>query len=258
MAAGKKQEKSEISVVEIAQGSINFCLLGRTPFFCNRMSEKARFELLFPKGKKNAAEKASSLKHEPIKEFRDSAYVTTDDDQPTRVLMLAAAFKRALESCALDMPGDAKKAQIGRLTWAEGTYVNMFGIPQLSMAVIRNKDMNRTPDVRSRAVLPEWACRVEISFVKPILREQTVANLLAAAGMMRGVGDWRVEKGAGNNGQFTLVDEDNADFKRIIKTGGLKAQDAAFADPIPFDKETADLYEWFKGETSRRGFKVAV
>jgi hypothetical protein len=30
------------------------------------------------------------------------------------------------------------------------------------MTPVRSADMNRTPDVRTRAILPEWACKKEL------------------------------------------------------------------------------------------------
>jgi hypothetical protein len=116
--------------------------------------------------------------------------------------------------------------------------------------------MNRTPDVRSRAIVPEWACRLTVQFAKPIMREQSIANLLAAAGIMAGVGDWRIEKGAGSYGAFRLCSATDPDFVRICKIG-RKQQDAAIADPECYDDETESLLSWYGVEVQRRGFKVA-
>ena len=96
------------------------------------------------------------------------------------------------ECAALDLPG-ARKAQIGRLVQVkEGTYrdlIPIYGEPQLLMSVTRSADMNRTPDIRSRCIIPNWAAQITISFVLPTLRETAVVNLLAAAGITAGVGD---------------------------------------------------------------------
>lgn len=250
-----KQQDAQISVMEVQRGEIEFCVLGSTPLICNRMSEKVKRELLMPAGKKTAADKASNLKHNPMEEFRASPYTLNDEGSPTLLALMSSAFKGALRTAALDMPG-AKKAQIGRLTWVEGMYTPVYGIPQLFMSVTRSADMNKTPDVRTRAIIPEWACRVTISFVKPILREQVVANLFAAAGITMGVGDWRTEKGAGNFGQFRLVSRDDKDFLRIVKAGGRRAQSEAMKAPQCYDTETEEMLSWFDAEAKRRGHKV--
>jgi hypothetical protein len=123
------------------------------------------------------------------------------------------------------------------------------------MAIVRSADMNKTPDVRTRAIVPEWACQVRVTYVQPLIRAQAVANLLAAAGITIGVGDGRPEKGAMSYGQFRIADKDDADFKRIIKEGGRKAQQAALDSPVCYDDETTDLLSWFDGERAQRQLK---
>jgi len=253
----KKTESVEVSVQEIKQKEVTFCLVGKSPLICNRMSQKVLQELLFPAKKKNAAERATTLKHDPLQEYRNSPYTTTDDTAPTRITMLATSFKGALRSAALEIAG-ATKAQIGRLTYIEGDTVSIYGAPQMLMATVRQAGMNRTPDVRTRAILPRWAASVTIQFVSPQLSTETISNLFAGAGVFIGVGDWRPEKGNGNYGQFELVPGDDKRFAEIVKTGGIAEQDAALDSPEFYDKETADLYTWFSAEAKVRDRKIAA
>lgn len=123
------------------------------------------------------------------------------------------------------------------------------------MSIVRSADMNRTPDVRTRAIVPEWACRLRITFVQPLIRAQAVANLLAAAGITIGIGDWRSEKGSGNYGQFRIADKDDSDFKRILKEGGRAAQAEALENPVCYDDETTELLSWFEEERAKRALK---
>lgn len=235
----------EISVLEIRQGQIEFCILGNSPLIYNRMAEKAKRELLMPKGRKTAADRAMSLKHNPIEEYRASVY--RQETGNTRLVFPAPGFKGAMATAALDLPG-TKKSEIGRLVWVPRYSVEVYGIPQLFMSVVRSADMNRTPDIRTRAILPNWACRVTVSFVMPKLREQAIANLLAAAGVTVGIGDFRQEKGKGSFGQFSLVQPDDPEFLRVIAEGGRDAQDAALERPESYDAETAELLDWFSAE----------
>lgn len=252
-----KAKATEISILEIQEGQISVMVMGTTPLICGAMSQKAMQTLLVPPTRKNAAEKAITLKHDPMKEFRDSMYYARKEDSPTRIVYKATCFKKGMMGAALDLPGSSK-AQIGRLVWVESDEVSIYGIPQLLMSVVRCADTNRTPDVRSRAIIPEWCCELTIRYAIPILKEQSIVNLLAAAGIMQGLGDWRPEKGSGNYGQYSLVDADDTAFKAIVETGGKAQQDEAIKNPIPYDSETDALLEWYGSEVNRRGFKTVA
>ena len=253
--AKPQAKEAEIQVLEITQGALDVWIVGVSPLICNRMSNKGARELLMPRGKKNAVEKASTLKHDPMAEFRESPYRAMTDDGATRLQLMSAMFKRAMMTAALDLPG-TKKAQIGRLVYVEGDRVDLYGVPQILMAITRSADINKTPDVRTRAILPRWACRLTVKFVRPVLRDHSVAALLAAGGVTAGVGDWRVEKGAGAYGRYRLATEDDLELQEILAMG-RDAQDSAMESPEPYNDETADLLGWFDAEVKRRGFRVA-
>jgi hypothetical protein len=263
MAPMKKKAGDDgvISLPDVSMASVEFRLLGAMPFCSNRLPEKARHELLMPAPKKNAAERASRLKHVPYEEFVASTYRFQDNRQPTRLYFPGAAWRKAIASAALDVPGSSK-AQIGRLVRIEEYNVCIYGRPQIYAAIVRQADIKRTPDVRTRAILPEWACIINVRFATPILSAGPVANLLKQAGEFIGVGDGRNEKGTLSFGCFTIVNdpdstdprivEQNAIFNRIVEEQGRVAQDAALADPEPYDAETEELLGWFDEELSRR------
>lgn len=253
MATAKASASKEIDVIRVTHNEVTFCVLGTSPLILNRMSEKAKHELLLPR-KKSKAERESTLKHNPYAEFRASAYRSGDPKTPTLLLAPGNCFKAAIRGAALDMPGSASKAQIGRLCYVVGEYLPIFGVPKLFMSVVRSADMNKTPDIRTRVIVPEWAAIVKVRYVSPNLKEGAVANLFAGAGITQGVGDWRTEKGKGDYGQFALVAKDDEDFVRIMKNGHRKAQEAALREPTPYDAETAELLSWFNTETTKRGF----
>lgn len=254
MAAAKKTSDT-MEVMDLSTQTVTFHIMGRTPIILNRMSEKAKNQLLLPSGRKTAAEKKTSLKHNPSEEFRASPY--TLPDGPTLLGHLSTAFKAAIRGAGVDIPGTTK-AQLGRMLYVEGEKVALYGVPKLFMAVTRSADMNKTPDIRTRAILPEWACALRVTFVNPYLSAKTVGNLLAAAGLIQGVGDWRPEKGSGNYGQFIICDEDDPDYQRIIATGGREAQEAAMEAATPYDGDTQDLLDWFDDEVEARGIKLVA
>lgn len=246
----KKKEQASIEIQEIKMGRIRCNIVGTTPLIMHRFSSKARRELLFPSPKKNSAERAETLKHDPIGEFREAAYLNRDESQPALCHYPSNAFGEALAAVAIDIPG-ATKSQMERLTSITSTQVNLFGIPELYMAMVRSSDMARTPDVRSRPIFKEWACTVEIQYVSSLLKERQVVNLLAAAGVIVGLGDWRPQKG-GSFGQFRLAEDTDSDFLRVVKTGGRAAQVKAFAAARASDADTEELLAWFKDEVRRR------
>lgn len=257
MASKKPVVEESVSVLEIKRETIELCIVGTTPMIQQAMSAKVRAGLLLPPQKKNAAEKAGSLKHEPLQEYRGAFYRTRGTDAPTAIGMPAGAFKAMIGAAALRMPG-VKRTEVEQLTYIEGdTTIPVYGVPQMLMSVVRSADMNRTPDIRTRPILPKWALRVRVGFVIPIMNRTAVVNLISAAGVFIGLSDWRPEKGSGNFGQFRICDPTDPEFKEILKMG-RKAQEPAMDSPEPYDDETSELMSWYEVETKRRGFKVAA
>lgn len=252
MASSRSSGPSEIEILQVTHGRFDACILGTTPIILNRISEKGMRELLQPSGKKNAAQKASTSKHDPYKEFRSSPYQDPNPDAPALLQHLTSAFKGAIAGAALDLPG-ANKSQIGRLTWVVGERFHLFGTPKIFSAIVRSADMNKTPDVRTRCIVPEWACRITVAYVTPLLKQQGVANLLASAGVTQGIGDWRTGKGKGTYGSFELVNEDNPEWRRRM-TIGRKEQTRAMEKPVAYDGETEELLAWWQSEMKTRGF----
>lgn len=251
MATKKEQT---IDIVPVKESRLTYCVLGRTPLILNRMSEKAKHELLMPKGRKSTAEKARSLKHHPRQEFIDSPYLDPSEQAATYVQHLATAFKKAICATGVDVPG-ATKAQLGRLMWVEGERIAIHGNVRMFMSVTRSADMNRTPDIRTRAIVPEWACQISISYINPLLNATVLSNLLATAGLIQGIGDWRPQKGSGNYGQFDIVDAKDPNWKRVMKIG-RQSQIQDMQEAVPYDRETEELLAWFDEEVNVRGVEV--
>lgn len=246
------KSETTVSVSPIHMTTMLFHLVGMSPLVPHAMSAKAAGQLLFPPPKKNAVEKATTMKHEPIEEFRAAAYKFRDhDDQPTRLYMPGEAFHAAIASVAIDMPG-AKKSQVGRLTRVTQEKIPVWGIPDIWSTIVRSSDMKRTPDVRILPHLARWATMVEIKFISALIKEASLANLFNAAGMIIGIGDGRPEKGKKGKGTWRLCDQDDPEFLEIVRLGGREAQDAALANPQFADIETEQLLSWFDAERERR------
>lgn len=239
----------EAHVLSISSGTMTFCILGTSPLICNRMAEKAKRTLLLPTGRKTKAERASSLKHVPLDEYRDSVSIIRGG-VPTRICMPNPAWKGAMMTAALDLPG-MRKSEVGRLTWVQGVYTPIYGVPQLLMSVVRSADISRTPDIRTRAILPRWAASFTVHFVKPLIRPDDVARMVGAAGITCGIGDFRQEKGKGNFGQFRACMPDDPEYLAIMHEA-TEAQDAALERPDCYDHETEELLGWFEEQVKGR------
>lgn len=249
--AVKKAESEGLHIDPLKQGRVTLTLVGMTPLYFNAMSVKAKRTLLLGGGKKTAAEKRE-LKHDPEQEFRDSVY-----RQPTGETLLcfpAPGIKGAMATAALETPG-VTKTSVQRLIFLPQQRVNVWGRPLLKMDVVRSADMNKTPDVRTRAFLPRWVAEVDIAFVSPTLSAHSVVSLLANAGVIVGIGDFRQEKGRGSFGTFAVTGADGGEWADLIaevKQEGRLAQEHALAKPEMADDETADLMEILLDERQRR------
>lgn len=250
MIKGRKKIDTQVEImpVRIQEGRISLRVLGKSPLIYNAMSLKSKQGLLFPPGRKTMGDKAMGLKHNPIEEYRASIYRRKEDEEgPTRLLVPAVMFKNCLRNAALRV-GGVKKTEIGQLVWVEDTYVDMYGTPEIFMSVVRSADINRTPDIRTRAILPTWGCTVNMTYIQPQVSAASLFALAVAAGKMIGIGDFRQEKGAGAFGRFDVMgDEDDPRFVAVQKQG-MAEQDDALQTPGCYDAETEELLSWFDAE----------
>lgn len=234
----------------LKQGRASLRIIGSTPMYFNAMSVKAKRSLLIGGGKKTAAEK-KEIKHDPEQEFRDSVYRSAVG--PTLLAFPAAGIKNGMATAALVTDG-VKKTDVQRLIFLPQEKVSIWGKPYLRMDVVRSADMNRTPDVRTRAFLPRWCAEVDVAFVTPTLSVHSVASLLSNAGVVCGLGDFRQEKGKGSYGTFRLVstDEDEALWTELTSNEAREVQEAALTDPQTYDEETRELWAMLRQERMRR------
>jgi hypothetical protein len=207
--------------------------------------------LLIGGGKKTAAER-KELKHDPEQEFRDSVYRQSSGE--TLLCFPAPGVKGAMATAALETPG-VTKTSVQRLIFLPQQRINVWGKPYLKMDVVRSADMAKTPDIRTRAYLPRWCAEVDIAFVAPTLSVHSVVSLLANAGVIVGIGDFRQEKGRGSFGTFAVSGDDLGDWAddwAAITAEGRLVQEAALDAPDVADDETAELMAIMSDERIRR------
>ena len=166
----------------------------------------------------------------------------------------ASGVKGAMATAALETAG-VNKTSVNRLIFLPQQKVSIWGTPKLFMDVVRSADMNKTPDIRTRAIVNQWCAEVDIAFVTPTLSQHSVIALLANAGMICGIGDNRQEKGKGNYGSWFVDWEENGQFNDTwnkLQKEGRKVQEKAMEKIIINDDETQELYDFYQEEVIRR------
>ena len=241
----KTKEAGPLLIERLSMEEGTFTLVGTTGLYCHRMAAKAKRQLMLGGRKKTAAERLH-IKHDPRGEFLDSMHVLEGFHEHSNVMFPAMAIKSAMATAALVVEG-VRKTDVQRLVFFPHEFVPIFGIPRIRMDITRSADINKTPDVRTRAYFREWATVVTLRYAKPQLSAKAVSALLFNAGMMCGIGDFRQEKGKGSYGTFeptnsalpeTMLDHD--------------AQWAAIQNPDPDNPDTVDLLLEFDDEVRNR------
>lgn len=250
--AVKKAEKSEseIQVPVLKRGKATLRIIGVTPLLQNRMSNKVKQTLLVGGRRKTAAQRLE-IKHDPMTEYRDSAEILADG--PTALGLRVTAIKGSMCSAALETAG-VTKTSAQRLLFMPGDFAPLYGTPQLRMDVVRSADINKTPDIRTRAYLPKWGAEFEVQYITPQLSLSSVVALLCNAGILIGVGDGRQEKGKMSFGTFRVIGEgqDDAEWNDLVKNHNRKSQEKALSDPEPATGETRELLAFLEEEKVRR------
>lgn len=251
----KTTVEATTDIVKMKEGMMEVWVLGTRPMIQHPFNQKAKRELLMPSGRKTAGDKARTLKHNPLPEFQQSIYRTSDGN--TAIGFPATGFKAGCGTAALEVPG-VKKTTVNRclrvLGDAQmGDLVSVYGIPQMYMSMVRASDINRTPDVRTRCIIPHWVACFKMRYVKPNFTANSVQALISNAGLMAGVGDDRVEKGHGAFGSYEVVSPTDPRVKRIIAEGSRDAQEEAMLNPEFYDEQTRELYTWIEEELTKRG-----
>jgi len=249
--AVKKAEAGTLQIDALKQGRVTLKLIGTTPFYFNAMSAKAKRSLLIGGGKKTAAEK-KEIKHNPEEEFRDSIYRMPKGE--TLLGFPAPGVKGAMATAALETPG-VTKSSVQRLIFLPEQKIKMWGKPFLKMDVVRSADMNKTPDIRTRAFLPRWCAEVDIAFVQPTLSTHAIVSLLQNAGVVVGIGDFRQEKGRGSYGTFSVAGDDLGDWQGYwddVTQEGRDVQQHAMENPEFADDDTLELMGLLEEERQRR------
>lgn len=180
-------QEASLDIQPLKQGRLRLRMMGQTPLYFNSMSSKSMRDLLIGGGKKTAAQR-KEIKHNPEQEYRDTVYKKSFGE--TLLCFPAPGIKGAMATAALETAG-ITKTSVQRLIFLPQTHVQIWGTPQLKIDMVRSADMNKTPDMRTRAYLPRWCAEVDIAYVQPTLDAHSIVSLLTNAGSIVGIGDFR-------------------------------------------------------------------
>jgi hypothetical protein len=245
------EKTRELKVFSIQRKKMQFHILGASPLVYNSVAMHTMGEILIPAEKMTKSEKEITFKHEPLIEYRESTYRRLQSENgQTRLLLPSIMFKAAVADVAKRVPGNATTTALKQLVWVHNPYVDLYGTPKMFMRMVRIPATGSL-DIRITAIVPFWYCSVDLTFVVPQLSPDSMSNLMMAAGMLNGVGDYRQQKGAGSYGQFELVNPDDARVTRIKKEN-MKVQDEALREPEFWDQTTETLMHHFETEAQRR------
>ena len=253
----------ELFIQPLVRAHTRLRIIGQTPLLMNRMAAKAMQTLLVGGQRKTKADRVQ-IKHDPLSEYRNSVErmpgngerrspKDIDMTTPTTLAVRAVAIKGAMCTAALETPGMTRTGA-QRLLFMPAELVSLYGTPQLRMDIVRSADMNKTPDVRTRAYIPRWGAEIGINYIVPQLSGRSVMTLLCNAGILVGIGDGRQEKGKLNYGCFRVLgpEEQDNEWDDLIANHGKEPQIKALRDPAYANEETAELMDFFFAETKRR------
>lgn len=238
--------------------SIETFLVGRSEFLYCRLAARQRQELLHPKSlsPRECFQRPSDLRaYDAYAEFRERFYTIQDDTCPTYLGYPARCVKLSMGQIASCVLGLESGKSVSRLIWTQGKYglesegwgyVEIYGTPKMVLCATLNYK-----DIYARAVLPEWAARVTVSYASPEVTQETVVRLLNAAGVYIGIGDGTPGRGILNFGQFRAVDVETMrrDYTHILAQGRA-VQQRAIENPQPYDESTEDILRYVKERTA--------
>ena len=253
MTSKKETKSTGLTVQPLKQSSVKLKIIGTGPLIYNSMSLKAMSTLFMGAAKKTTAQKRE-IKHNPEEEFVDSCYVNGQDG--AFLSFPSTGIKRGMATSALETEG-VTKAGINRGIYVVGEHINIWGKPYMIMSVVRSSDMNRTPDIRTRAKLPRWCSEVTIRFISPTFTQHNITSLLTNAGTLCGLGDWRIEKG-GPMGGYKIKESGNKEEQKLwdelTKEEGATCQKLSLENPEieSHDNTSHQLYEAMKEERIKR------
>ena len=231
---------NKFELINSGVSTLHVVAMGTTPLLVHALSEKAKRSLAgdtVPKTQKQETPQTQCL---------EALYAAPSDWRSDTALYVPPVwFKKAMCTAATSLKqrkelpaADVKRCiTVATAAFDVGPPINavpLYGIPRIHAAYAKEGSALRP---RFRPILWPWAVAMTIDFLPMTFNGETVAALLKLGGTVSGVGDGRREKGWGDFGCYTVIDDMPLPIDK-------QAQLDAMADFEPWDEESAQIIEW--------------
>lgn len=224
--AKKETENTIITIKPIKKIIADITVVGDTPLIVHAWGIKAKREMLEAQQKKKVDKKAKAIR-DPFSEFVEALYWITpkpEDDTPE-------AFEQAVRDGAkFGFPVISFKQAATSAAYRAGLIPNQVGMktsffieaidggftddgielatietpepPECQESMVRIGGINKTSDLRYRPIFRDWKMRLRVTlFDTGVFTMESIVNAIEMAGLMNGVGEWRIERD-GDFGRF--------------------------------------------------------
>lgn len=207
-AASKPQQPDSVDIPELRTEEAAIVLIGLTPLYMHKWSEKA-------KGLMRDAQQGKAIRKKAPKDPIADYYATIYRDAEGYACMPSTAFKSAAVGACRQVEKLTMTATVGAFHILD-PFVRVYGCHEMAEDMVRNQ--TGVADIRYRARFDEWGCMLFVHRNVDTISRENLTNLFNVAGFASGIGDWRPsapKNRGGNHGLFRLGTE--AELNALIK-----------------------------------------
>ncbi len=215
---GKTKERTTIQIALPRFAVVKVYAVGQpgSPLITHRWGKKAVREML---GKHMGHDIPQADKH-PFEDFVDTLY---RDPKTGEMAIRSVMFKAAMLSALRETSGVTRADVITGIS-VLGELSPIYGQPTNRLDPVKIGPWDaRVSDLRFRGEYVDWLVTLTFRYNTAAISLSAIHNLLATAGALYGVGEWRPTRN-GVNGLFSVVEEAEAQ-KRMKALGRWKVSD---------------------------------
>lgn len=198
----KEPLESVVKIPPIDFGYAKITLVGETPLIVNKMSEKARQQMLDKQMKRGKQAKEAK---DPQACFEGSLYRIPG--KKNKFGIPAGGVKQCAVSACRFIDGVPMTVAQGafHVLAGPGNLIEIDGDdPVIDESIVRvGKFPNKVADIRYRGRFDKWSVSFSVKYNKRMISVEQLANLFDNAGFSVGLCEWRPEK-KGTNGMFKI------------------------------------------------------